>query len=341
MAKNRLRLYDENICRHTKVIGAKRGGIRWKYFQYLSLLFTEMYLDRYFSDRAAFCADLNAFLQEISAQASGRIRFAPYTPDKMNKLAFMCATGSGKTLLMHVNILQFLHYFRRAQRQNSRLSINKAIVLAPAEGWYTLLIPQKQLEIDSVQKLEAATDYAAPALKSCLDKFCRYEKERWEAPLLRYAPQHGAGRTGDELEAFFTENARILKERGGLDAFEKEALRGQLALLDFRQHLYAPLPCLDSACRNIQAAPVGLNEDERKFVTLLHAYTESHAAGLAGKSLYLLRVRPDDPDCDRKNPGLTRPQVRQCGKGGGIQTVTDIMGISKTSEKSNGMKSSR
>ena len=214
-----------------------------------------MYLDRYFSDRAAFCADLNAFLQEITAQASGRIRFAPYTPDKMNKLAFMCATGSGKTLLMHVNILQFLHYFRRAQRQNSRLSINKAIVLVPAEGWYTLLIPQKQLEIDSVQKLEAATDYAAPALKSCLDKFCRYEKERWEAPLLRYAPltendrnfigaytvtyapQHGAGRTGDELEAFFTENARILKERGGLDAFEKEALRGQLALLDFRQHL--------------------------------------------------------------------------------------------------------
>ena len=93
-----------------------------------------MYLDRYFSDRAAFCADLNAFLQEITAQASGRIRFAPYTPDKMNKLAFMCATGSGKTLLMHVNILQFLHYFRRAQRQNSRLSINKAIVLAPRRG---------------------------------------------------------------------------------------------------------------------------------------------------------------------------------------------------------------
>lgn len=896
VSADRLRLYDENICRHTKVIGAKRGGIRWKYFQYLSLLFTEMYLDRYFSDRAAFCADLNAFLQEISAQAPGRIRFAPYTPDKMNKLAFMCATGSGKTLLMHVNILQFLHYFRRAQRQNSRLSINKVIVLAPnegmsvqhleeltlssisaamfekdrsltaqqtdvividmnklkeegkvktvsvdsfeqnnlvlvdeghrglsgniwydyrtrlsaegfafeysatfrqalnanaksgdeqalmeeygksilmdysyrhfyedgygkdyriynlsgsgdeehrriyltgcllsfyqqmklfeekrgellpfriekpllvfvgnrvtapvrksslslaekdlltdveavllfldqfvrgrlaavrriravleentglvdangrdlfyqdfsalreffgstpdpgqvyadilrcvfncsssadeprlhldnlrqcggeiglkvgemgsyfgvisigdpsgllknceargivtkseefvsdslfreigqpdsrikvligsrkftegwnswrvstmglinfakgegsqaiqlfgrgvrlkgyhgclkrsrrlddpaaappehiealetltifgikaqymedfkkylelegapvnesireytlpsrsrweevrdkglyviqvkdganfrkqsrrlildapdegflrhllrsptvldcrsriqtidstfswkiavereehtlprgslalldydrifeeleqhkaekgyynlcivreklrgileAEGWYTLLIPQKQLEIDSVQKLEAATDYAALALKSYLDKFYRYEKERWEAPLLQYAPlteddrnfigaytvtyapQQGADRTGDELEAFFTENADILKERGGMDAFEKEALRGQLALLDFRRHLYAPLLCLDSGCRNIQVTPVALNEDERKFVTLLHDYTESHAAGLAGKSLYLLRNR--------------------------------------------------
>ena len=46
----------------------------------------------------------------------------------------MCATGSGKTLIMHMNILQFLHYFKRAKRINSRLSINKVIVLAPNEG---------------------------------------------------------------------------------------------------------------------------------------------------------------------------------------------------------------
>lgn len=54
----KLRLYDENICRHTRQISEKRGTIRWKYFQYISLLFTEMYLDRYFSDRDAFCNDL-------------------------------------------------------------------------------------------------------------------------------------------------------------------------------------------------------------------------------------------------------------------------------------------
>lgn len=36
----------------------------------------------------------------------------------------MCATGSGKTLIMHMNILQFLHYFKRAKRLNSKLSIN-------------------------------------------------------------------------------------------------------------------------------------------------------------------------------------------------------------------------
>ena len=54
---DRLRLYDENICRHTRTIGEKRGGIVWKYFQYLTLLFTEIYLDNYFSDKSAFCKE--------------------------------------------------------------------------------------------------------------------------------------------------------------------------------------------------------------------------------------------------------------------------------------------
>lgn len=130
----KLRLYDENICRHTRQIGEKRGGLQWKYFQYVALLFTEMYLDRYFSDADAFCNDLNAWLRQVYSQSLGLIDFQPYTPDKLNKLAFMCATGSGKTLIMHMNILQFLHYFKRAKRINSRLSINKVIVLAPNEG---------------------------------------------------------------------------------------------------------------------------------------------------------------------------------------------------------------
>ena len=134
VTQEKLRLYDENICRYTRQIGEKRGGLQWKYFQYVALLFTEMYLDRYFSDADTFCADLNAWLRQVKAQSLGLVDFQPYTTDKLNKLAFMCATGSGKTLLMHMNILQFLHYFKRAKRINSKLSINKVIVLAPNEG---------------------------------------------------------------------------------------------------------------------------------------------------------------------------------------------------------------
>ncbi len=137
LSKDKLFLYDENIQRHTKRIGEKRGGIVWKYFQYVSLLFTEMYLDAYFSDKDSLCEKLNKFLAEQKADRMLECKdldFSDFSAEKLNKLAFMCATGSGKTLLMHVHILQFVHYFRAARRVNSKLNINKIIVLTPNEG---------------------------------------------------------------------------------------------------------------------------------------------------------------------------------------------------------------
>ena len=132
---DKLRIYDENICRYVKKIGENRdGGIVLKYYQYISLLFTEMYLDRYFSDRDAFIKDLNSFIDEVSVETLGKNSFTHYTAETMNKLAYMCATGSGKTLIMHINILQFLHYLKRARRTNSHIGINKIIVLSPNEG---------------------------------------------------------------------------------------------------------------------------------------------------------------------------------------------------------------
>lgn len=134
ISKDKLSIYDENICRYVKQIGEKRGGIVLKYYQYIALLFTEMYLDRYFTDQDSFIADLNSFLDQKRADSLGQIDFKPYTAENMRKLAFMCATGSGKTLIMHINILQYMHYLKKAQRLNSRLTINKIILLAPNEG---------------------------------------------------------------------------------------------------------------------------------------------------------------------------------------------------------------
>lgn len=159
---DKLRLYDENICRHTRQIGEKRGGIVWKYFQYLSLLFTEIYLDSYFSECDAFCAELNAFLEDVKAQSMYQIDFEPYNADKLNKLAFMCATGSGKTLIMHVNILQYLHYFKRAQRLNNHLSINKVIVLAPNEGMSAQHLEELKLSSISATAFQKESGFSAP-----------------------------------------------------------------------------------------------------------------------------------------------------------------------------------
>jgi len=134
ISKDTLKVYDENICRYVNQIGGNRGGIRLKYFQYIACLFTEMYLDRYFADVNAFAADLNAFADNIKARSNGLIDIAPFEPKNMNKLAFMCATGSGKTLIMHINISQYKHYLKKARTLNPNININKTIVLAPNEG---------------------------------------------------------------------------------------------------------------------------------------------------------------------------------------------------------------
>jgi hypothetical protein len=125
---NQLLAYDENIVRHWKQITERRnrGGpfLYPKYFQYLALLFTEIYLDRYFRDPAGLLAELNAKAPEAS-------HVEPYTRQDLNKLAFWMATGSGKTLLMHINILQYLHYLKVHKRQRE---LNRIILLTPNEG---------------------------------------------------------------------------------------------------------------------------------------------------------------------------------------------------------------
>lgn len=134
LSRDELRRYDENICRYVKKIGYRRGGLQLKYFQYIALLFTEIYLDRYFSDREAFAASLNAFAREKEAESMHLLQVSTFTSKDMNKLAFMSATGSGKTLIMHCNILQFHYYLKRARTGGQRVDINQVIVLAPNEG---------------------------------------------------------------------------------------------------------------------------------------------------------------------------------------------------------------
>lgn len=164
ISRNKLQQYDDNICRHVKQIGERRGGITLKYFQYMTLLFTEIYLDRYFSDREAFAEELNEYLEQVKRESDGKISFAPYTAKNMNKLAVMCATGSGKTLIMHIHILQFLHYLKRAQRRNHHLNINKIIVLAPNEGMSLQHLEELQRSSISAEIFNKASGAAADVI---------------------------------------------------------------------------------------------------------------------------------------------------------------------------------
>lgn len=129
--------YDRNIVSHTLSISAKRPGtVRWKYFQYLALLFTEYYLDRYYGDPAGLLADLNRFVEGYNDPHNDNVRnesgveMPLFEAQELNKIAFWMATGSGKTLLMHVNILQHAHWLER----HGRPAINRIILVTPNEG---------------------------------------------------------------------------------------------------------------------------------------------------------------------------------------------------------------
>jgi hypothetical protein len=131
-----LRRYDLNIVRHWNAITERRNKLEgtvlnMKYFQYLSLLFTEIYLDRYFNQRQQLLNGLNESLKTYNHAQDAEHHFQTFDADELNKLAFWNATGSGKTLLLHVNIKQYLHYF---QHGKSDLYPDKIILLTPNEG---------------------------------------------------------------------------------------------------------------------------------------------------------------------------------------------------------------
>lgn len=130
--QDKLLSYDENIVRHTMRISQKRSHpIRWKYFQYLSLLFTEIYLDRFFTDSEKLMEELNEYVRSFNSDKGSADRIEEYQPSDLNKIAFWNATGSGKTLIMHINTLQYLHYLMVHNREKE---INRIILLTPNEG---------------------------------------------------------------------------------------------------------------------------------------------------------------------------------------------------------------
>ena len=141
LPKELLLEYDQNIVKHTQRLNERRitrgdEPIVWKYFQYLSLLFTEIYLDRYFRDPEALLAVLNRQVATYNADKPNADRVAAFDESseawpQLNKLAFWMATGSGKTLLMHANILQYQHALTKHGRQRE---LNRILLLTPNEG---------------------------------------------------------------------------------------------------------------------------------------------------------------------------------------------------------------
>ncbi|GAA3913941.1 DEAD/DEAH box helicase family protein [Luteimonas lutimaris] len=141
VSRDELLAFDQNIVRHTLALNAERALRRerpvvWKYYQYLALLFVEIYLDRYFRDPQELAQALNTHIakfndgkdegQQLPTSDEGRDAALG-----LNKLALWCATGSGKTLLMHLNLRQYQHHLAQAGRGGE---LNRILLLTPNEG---------------------------------------------------------------------------------------------------------------------------------------------------------------------------------------------------------------
>ena len=131
LSREQLLAYEENIVRHTQAINAKRHRpVVWKYYQWLSLLFVEIYLDRYFSDREALLRALNEYVRRFNSRWPEYADMDYFNEEELNKLSLQNATGSGKTLLMHVNYLQYKHYSKKYGKEKD---LSRAVLISPNE----------------------------------------------------------------------------------------------------------------------------------------------------------------------------------------------------------------
>lgn len=121
----RLLKYDEAIKEYSEKLSKfRRENIVLKYFQYLAILLSEFYLENFFNNRRILLAELNSFLAAYNQEESTNI---PNFEEKdLKKLAYWMATGSGKTLIMHVNYWQFLKY--------NTEPLDNIILVTPNEG---------------------------------------------------------------------------------------------------------------------------------------------------------------------------------------------------------------
>lgn len=285
MTATMLQTYDENIVRYTKQISEKRGEqITWKYFQYLSLLFTEVYLDKYFSNKVKLLADVNEFVKEFNlkqAQANtGKKKkkdefiAQPFTLENLNKLAFWNATGSGKTLLMHINIKQYLHYANQYNQGHQ----NKVLLITPNEG----------LTKQHLAEFKLSDINANNFSKNDSGMFSGKQVEILEITKL-------AENSGDKtvaVESFETDNLVLIDEgHGGMSGDSWKRFRDQLSLTGFAFEYSATFGQAINAASG--AKKTEFTQEYAKSILFDYSYKYFYEDGY-GKDYRILNLKEDN-----------------------------------------------
>ncbi|MBV2225640.1 MAG: DEAD/DEAH box helicase family protein [Sphingobacterium mizutaii] len=285
MTATMLQAYDENIVRYTRQISEKRSEIiTWKYFQYLSLLFTELYLDKYFQNKVKLLADLNEFVKEFNLKQAetkaGKKKdkdtfiAQPFTLESLNKLAFWNATGSGKTLLMHINIKQYLHYAKHYNQHHQ----NKVLLITPNEG-----LTKQHLEEFKLSDIRA-NNFS----KNDSGMFSGKQVEILEITKL-------AENSGDKtvaVESFETDNLVLIDEgHGGMSGDSWKKFRDQLSLTGFAFEYSATFGQAINAASGAKKSE--FTQEYAKSILFDYSYKYFYEDGY-GKDYRILNLKEDN-----------------------------------------------
>ncbi|MFP3597236.1 DEAD/DEAH box helicase family protein [Chryseobacterium sp. SIMBA_029] len=280
-----LQTYDENIVRYTKQISESREKvITWKYFQYLSLLFTEVYLDKYFQNKVKLLADLNEYVAEFNSKLTltgtskkkdkDVFTASKFTLESLNKLAFWNATGSGKTLLMQINIKQYLHYANHYNQQHQ----NKVLLITPNEG-----LSKQHLEEFAKSDIRA-NNFS----KNSTGMFSGKEVEVLEITKLA----ENSGEKTVAVDSFETDNLVLIDEgHGGMSGDSWKKYRDKLSQTGFAFEYSATFGQAINAASG--AKKTEFTQEYAKSILFDYSYKYFYEDGY-GKDYRILNLKGDD-----------------------------------------------
>ena len=196
VSSTNLACYDANIHEYmTRINGGREESITLQYFQYLAILYAEIFLDYYFSHRDELLRSLNELVNQINANISSyERRHGPFAETDLKKIAFWMATGSGKTLIMHINYLQFLRY--------NNEPLDNILLITPNEGL-------------SRQHLGELLDSSIPAARFALRENGGLETDRDTVQVIeitKLVPEKHGGGVSVPVEAFEGNNLIFVDE---------------------------------------------------------------------------------------------------------------------------------
>lgn len=289
-----LQQYDENIVRYTHQISEGREElIVWKYFQYLSLLFTEIYLDKFFSNRKQLQHDLNQFVKQFNLnqleKSAGRkakkgdeiYQVDPFKDGDLSKLAFWNATGSGKTLLMHINIKQYLHYAQKHSKGHE----SKILLITPNEPLSRQHLQDFHLSgipANIFSKNQTGSMYSGKEVEIIeVSKLSDESKDKTVA-----------------VDSFETHNLVLVDEgHGGMSGDQWKKFRDQLSKTGFAFEYSATFGQAISAAA--QGKKKELTQEYAKSILFDYSYKYFYEDGY-GKDYRILNLKEDNADFKNK-----------------------------------------